>query len=61
MTDAPKIWMDDDGGYRWDFDDTAVVDLMQAVIDALPGGSADWEIDEAVKAYLGRLYRQRLH
>jgi hypothetical protein len=59
MNDEPRVWLDEDGTYRWS--DDAVVDLMTAIIEAMPGGATDQEIDAEVKAYLGRLYRQRLH
>jgi hypothetical protein len=55
----PAVWLDEDGTFRWN--DDAVVDLMTAIIEAMPSGATDQEIDAEVKAYLGRLYRQRLH
>jgi hypothetical protein len=59
MSEQPKVWLDEDGTYRWN--DDAVVDVMVALIEAMPSGSTEQEVDKEVMAYLSGLYRQRLH
>jgi hypothetical protein len=35
--------------------------VMVALIEAMPSGSTEQEVDKEVMAYLSGLYRQRLH